>query len=117
MEPRSMRFDPERVRLNVRSADTHDLLDRITVYRSGLEQEAIRIIEEELRERGVGRAEIYAHKQTLDEKCLRTAGGAVVSCSFCRRPAVAEGWGWFCLWRKLPLFPRKQRYCAEHAPN
>ena len=31
--------------------------------------------------------------------------GTAVRCSFCHRPAVAEGWGWHRLWGVLPLFP------------
>ena len=34
-----MRFDVERVRQNVQQATTEDLLDRLTVYREGMEPE------------------------------------------------------------------------------
>ena len=40
-------FNPERVWQNAREASTEDLLDRVTVYRAGMEPEALEIIEEE----------------------------------------------------------------------
>ena len=43
-----MTIEHERIRDNVHKADTEDLLDRATVYRAGMEPEALEIIEEEL---------------------------------------------------------------------
>jgi hypothetical protein len=43
--------------------------------------------------------------------------GTAVGCSFCHRPAVAEGWGWHRLWGLLPVFPRYYYYCSEHRPD
>ena len=112
-----MRFDSERIRRNVRDTDTEDLLDRVTAYRAGLEPEAIAIIEEELHQRGIGPGEIEDHRRASAESCLENADGTLASCSFCRHPAIAERWGWFRLWRKVPLFPWKYRYCSEHLPK
>ena len=42
-----MRLDLDRVRANVRAAGTEDLMDRSTVWRDGMEPEALDIIEED----------------------------------------------------------------------
>ncbi len=46
-----MDWDADRVRANARQASTEDLLERVTIYRSGMEPEAVEIIEAELRRR------------------------------------------------------------------
>ncbi len=112
-----MKIDPERVLANARQAATDDLLDRVTVYRDGMEPEALAIIEAELRDRGINRAAIDAHAMKQNETCLRSSDGAALQCSFCRKPAVSEGWGWQRLWKMLPVFPRLFRYCADHRPG
>lgn len=109
-------YDPDRVRANVRKADTEDLLDRVTVYRAGMEPDALYAIEEELRRRGVTAAEIDAHARRREEEGVCEAGGAPARCSFCARPAVVRRWGWHWLWGVLPLFPRPFWYCAAHRP-
>src|SRR5262245_37105598 len=112
-----MKLDPERVWQNAREATTVDLLDRLTAYRDGLDPEAKPILEAELRERGIGAMEIHAHGLALEGKCLKNSDGAVARCSWCLRPAVIMAWGWFRLWRVLPLYPWKYRYCQDHAPS
>src|SRR5438128_4151008 len=99
-------FNPERVWHNVRQSSTEDLLDRVTVYRPGLEPEAVEIVEAELRSRGIREKEIeeYALKRSRD--VITLPDGTARECSFCRRPAVAEGWGWHLLWGGVPVFPR-----------
>jgi hypothetical protein len=111
-----MRFDPEKVRVNVRGAETEDLLDRLTFYSEGMEPEALDLIEAELRRRGVGREQIEAHAAGPPQEVLRLDDGTAVRCSFCRRPAVAAGWGWHRLWGVLPVFPRRFAWCAGHRP-
>ena len=44
-------LDLDRVRQNIRQATTEDLLDRMTVYRAGMEEEALELIADELRSR------------------------------------------------------------------
>src|SRR2546428_5665759 len=84
-----MELDLERVRANVRAATTEDLLDRATVYRAGMEPEALDVIEAELRRRGVSVADIEAHEES---RCLRSmvvgADGLPVVCQKCHRPAT-----------------------------
>jgi hypothetical protein len=118
-------FNAERVRTNAQQATTEDLLDRITVYRSGMEPEAVFIIEDELRRRGVDDDTIEAHAAERGFKAILHADGTALKCSFCHRPAVAQGWGWHWLslpiWGKrrpvVPVFPRYLRYCSEHEPG
>jgi hypothetical protein len=107
-------FEPGRVIANARESGTEDLLDRVTVYREGMEPEAVEIIEAELRSRGVGPNEIATHAARHAEEVKVGEGGVAEECSFCRRPAVAWGWGWQRLWNRLPVFPRVFRYCQEH---
>jgi hypothetical protein len=111
-----MKFDTRKVWANARQASTDDLMDRVTVFREGMEPEALAIIEAELRDRGITPEMIEAHARAGREKCVRSADGAALPCSFCRKPAVVEGWGWQRLWGFLPIFPRRFRYCRDHRP-
>ena len=112
-----MRPDPERIRANVRAATTEDLLDRVTVYREGMEPEALDLIEDELRERGVTRDDIAAHELRRRESVLFDSSGVARKCHRCPRPAVTETWGWQRLWGVLPLFRRQFAWCEEHQPK
>jgi hypothetical protein len=113
-----MKYDREKVRENVRKAETEDLLDRVTVYRADMEPDALYVIEEELRRREVTAADIEAHARRREEAGLCENCGMPARCSFCDRPAVARGWGWHRFWgRRLPLFPRLFWYCAVHRPG
>jgi len=107
-------FDSQRVLANVRSADTLDLLNRVTAYRTRTDPEAIQIIEAELRSREYGPGEIEAHAQSLASDVIFLEDGCAACCSFCRLPAVAEGWGWHRLFGRLPVFPRYLYYCKNH---
>jgi hypothetical protein len=111
------RFDADRVRRNVRQADTDDLLDRVTVYREGMEPEALDLIEDELRSRGVMADDIAAHARRHEGQALQSPGGLAAACSFCGRPAVEAAWGWHRLWGVLPLFPRRFFCCDLHRPG
>ena len=111
-----MRFDRERVQSNVRQATTEDLLDRVTVYATGMEADALEIIEGELRSRGVEAQQIAAHAAERARTVIQLDDGTAAPCSFCRRPAVEEGWDWHRMWGRLPIFPRMFRYCERHRP-
>lgn len=100
---------------NVRRADTLDLLDRVTVYRAGMDPDALVIIEAELAQRGIGPAEFEAHLAQRGPLLLDPFGVAY-QCSRCRAPAVVRAWDWHRLWSKIPLFPRLYYFCSEHAP-
>jgi len=112
-----MNFDAGKVRANVRRASTEDLLDRVTVYREGMEEEALAIIEAELQERGLTSEAIQSHGRAQREACLWSTDGIALQCSFCRKPAVSEEWGWHCVWGLIPVFPRRFRYCCDHRPE
>src|SRR3954452_16679006 len=94
----------ERLQRNVRKSATDDLLNRVTVYREGMEPVALRVIEAELRTRGLGWDEIEKHNVALRQAALMdNKMGIAMKCSFCPAPAVAEGWGWHWLWGRLPV--------------
>jgi hypothetical protein len=114
---RGIFFNLERVRRNVRVATTEDLLDRATVYRAGMEPEALDLIDAELDERGIGQDQIRDHARRRSAETSLLPDGTVVPCSFCHRPAVAEAWGWHRFWGLLPIFPRFYHYCGEHRPG
>src|SRR5262245_5612375 len=111
------KFDPERVSDNARKASTEDLLDRVTVYRSGMEPQALAIIEAELAQRGVDRRHIQEHGERREREALEHSDGPAAMCSFCRKPAVTRGWGWHRLFKRVPIFPRRFNYCADHRPD
>lgn len=112
-----MRFDPERVKANVRRADTEDLLDRATVYRAGMEPEAVVIILAELRSRGVSLDDVAAHDEKQRGRLLFREDGMPEKCWRCHRPAIDGATDWFRLLGFLPLFPRRVTWCAEHQPT
>jgi hypothetical protein len=112
-----LHFDRERVLTNVRQAETEDLLDRATVYRAGMEPEALDLIEAELRSRGVTEEEIHKHAERQSGRSIPLPDGTAARCSFCDRPAVAQGWGWHRLWGLLPIFPVLHSYCERHQPS
>jgi hypothetical protein len=111
-----MRLDLERVRANVRAASTEDLLDRATVYRAGLEPEALALIDEELRGRGVGPADLERHAAGRERSLVLGPDGLPVRCCRCARPATVQVRGWQRLWGLMPVFPRRLAYCDEHRP-
>jgi len=112
-----LEFDPERVARNAYEATSEDLLDRITVYREGMEPEAVEIFEAELSSRGIGRAEIEAHAAHRSTRMIPLPDGTALPCSFCPRPAVEQRWGWHRLWGYFPVFPRYLSYCELHLPK
>jgi hypothetical protein len=110
-----LEFNRDRVERNVRSADTEDLLDRVTAFRSGMEPEAIAIIEAELDRRGFNRAAIRDYEAARCAEVVRRPEGFAYRCSFCDRPAVERRWGWHRFWDVVPIFPRVMNYCRRHA--
>jgi hypothetical protein len=110
-----MEMNLDRVRANVQAASTEDLLDRATVHRDGMEPEALAIIDEELRARGVTPGEVFDHAQEREKLAMAGPGGIPLRCWRCSRPAVAQGWRWQRLWGVLPVFPKWVGMCEEHA--
>ena len=110
-----MKFDIERVRDNAERATTEDLLDRATVYRSGMEPVALEVIEAELRSRGLTDGDIERHAAERAE-VVRRDDGSTRPCDFCERPAVTSRSGWHRLWGRVPVFPRTVYYCEACVP-
>ena len=108
-----MELDLGRVRENVRKSSTEDLLDRVTVYRSGVDPAALPVILEELRARGVTPEDVVAHERAASG-VVHDPEGVARPCSRCRKPAVAVEWGWHRMFGKVPLFPRKFYVCDVH---
>ncbi|MBI3822629.1 MAG: hypothetical protein HY289_08115 [Planctomycetes bacterium] len=109
-----MEWNEQKVLLNIRQAETDDLLDRVTAYRAGMETDAIAMIEQELHRRGVPTAEIEARQDEYQRKCLFHEDGTAKKCSYCRKPAVAERTGWLKLFFFLPVIPRRTLCCEDH---
>src|SRR5262249_41534279 len=93
-----LEFDADKGQENARRASTEDLLNRVTVYRAGMEPEALAIIEAELLRRGVRTCDIEDYERAARESVLEDASGVGLRCSFCSAPAVRERWGWHRLW-------------------
>jgi len=111
-----MGLDLERVQRNIRDAETSDLLDRITAYRPGMDPEAIALIEEELRRRGVTAEDLLTHAEHLKRTAIYLPNGTAARCCRCARPASVREDGWHYLWGWLPVIPRAYYNCANHAP-
>jgi hypothetical protein len=112
-----MGFDLRRVAEFIRRADTEELLDRVTVYREGMEPAALDLMEGELDRRGVTRAEIAEHAEERWRNAIPLPDGTARRCSLCVRPAVVQARGWHRLFGLVPFFPRRVAYCEAHRPK
>jgi hypothetical protein len=110
-----MKLDLKRVAEYIRRAATEELLDRVTVYREGMEPAALDLMEGELDRRGVTREEIAAHGARRRETAIFLADGTAMRCSFCDRPAVKQARGWHRLFGLVPIFPKLFAYCEIHS--
>jgi hypothetical protein len=106
-------MDLERVKKNAKESTDEDLLDRVTVYRAGIEEPALEVLEQELRSRGVTDEQVEAHRE-MSRNVLWEKPGLAWRCGFCDRPAVVELVRWHRLLGIFPLFPRLVRCCREH---
>src|SRR6478736_9911781 len=110
-----MDFDLKRVAEFIRKADTEELLDRVTVYREGMEPAALDLMEGELDQRGVTREEIAEHDARQRENAIMLPDGTAMRCSFCNRPAVVQARRWHRLFGRIPIFPRIFACCTVHS--
>jgi hypothetical protein len=109
-------LDLKRVAAFVRAADTEELLDRVTVYRAGMEPAALDLMEAELDRRGVTRSDIADHHIARRERgAIMLPDGTALRCNLCPRPAVVRRWGWHRLFGVLPVFPRVFARCDVHS--
>ncbi len=136
-----MDLDLKTVAAFIRKAETEELLDRVTVYRDGMEPAAVDLMENELARRGYKPDAIAEHGRQRRETVLFHEDGTAIACSLCRRPAVVRIRGWYRIGARsgfyaatdsmvpnviqlvgrkllgwLPLFPWTFFYCDEHAP-
>lgn len=115
--PFMMRFDLRKVASYIREAESEDLLDRVTIYREGMEPVALDLMEMELDRRGVTREQIAEHDLHRRESAIMLDDGTALRCSFCDRPAIVRGRGWHRLFGRVPIFPRIYARCERHAPR
>src|SRR5437016_694870 len=106
-------IDNEKVQANISAATDEDLLDRVTVYREGMEPWALALAEAELRQRGIGLDEQERHEAERRQALVFDATGLPVKCERCGRPAAEQRWSVHRLWGLLPLFPRRVALCNE----
>jgi hypothetical protein len=109
-------LDLRKVAAYTRRAQTEELLDRVTVYRDGMEPAAIDLMENELARRGLSPEEIEEHGRARRQTAILLDDGTAQRCSFCDRPAVRRAWAWHRLWGRVPAFPRVFSYCDLHRP-
>jgi hypothetical protein len=112
-----MNAEKERQLIRIRDAQTEDLMAEATIYRPGMEADALREIDAELRDRGVTAAELLDYVSERQPNLLIDENGLPWQCSLCKQPAESEGWGWHYLWGKVPIFKRWFRWCRTHAPQ
>ncbi len=109
-------MDLKRVRERAKEATTESLLDRVTVYRAGMEESALEVLEQELRSRGVTAEAVTAHAAALERAVLWERPGLAWRCSYCERPAMVWRTRWYRIFfGVVPIFPLQVRCCAEHA--
>jgi hypothetical protein len=101
---------------SIRESSTEELLDRVTVYREGMEPAALDLIEGELSRRGFNSTAISDHEAERKAQGLLLIGGVAWPCSRCNRPAVRRAWTWLRLARWIPVLPWRLRFCQEHDP-
>jgi hypothetical protein len=106
---------PERLQTYAKRAATAELLDRVTVLRGAMENEAVDVFLAELAKRGLGPEEVLQHDRAYRHRALQQTDGTPATCARCHRAAVAEREGWHKLWGLLPLCRRKQFLCEDHA--
>src|SRR2546426_12572314 len=99
-EESTMDMIVERLRQKAKQATTEDLLDRVTVYRAGMEEEALDVIEQELQSRGVTDEQVRSHTERLEPVVLWERPGLAWRCSYCDRPAVGCRWRWYRIFRQ-----------------
>ncbi len=109
-----MELNLKKVAAYIRRAETENLLDRVTVFRSEMEPAALDLMEGELSRRGISEEKIAEYAELRREGIMMKASGEPLHCYFCERPAVQRGRGWYKLWGRIPIFPRIYSRCELH---
>ncbi len=100
----------------IRRATTVELLDRVTIYRDGMEPAALDLMEGELDRRGVTHEEIAEHDAKQRAVAILRPDGTARRCEKCDRPAVHQHRGWHKLYGWVPVFNRTFYLCEDHRP-
>ncbi|MBP3955763.1 hypothetical protein J8F10_10760 [Gemmata sp. G18] len=111
-----MRFPLREIAQYIRSAPTEELLDRVTVYREGMEPAALDLMEGELDRRRVTRAQIADYDAKQRATAIMLPDGTAQRCERCDRPAVYQRRGWHRTYGWLPVFRRTFYFCSFHQP-
>jgi len=110
-----MQFDVRKVAEFVRKAESEELLDRVTVYRDGMEPAALDLMEGELDRRGYSREEIADFEEQRRATALTCRDGTIIRCILCDRPATVRGRGWLKIFAGgVPVIPWRFPYCDFH---
>ena len=110
-----LRLDLRQVAAYTRKADTEELLDRVTIYRKGMEPAALDLMEMELDRRGFTLDDIAGHDRIRRETAIILPDGTALRCNFCDRPAIVRARGWHKLFGLVPIFPRIFARCERHS--
>lgn len=98
-------------------ASTRELLDRVTLFRKGMETEAIEILEKELSRRGVSPRDCQEHQEKWAPKILWDSEGLPRTCCKCQNPATSLGKAWVRFFGLIPLIPYRAAFCEDHLPK
>jgi len=98
----------------MRKASTEDLLNRVTVFREGMEPAAVDLMEGELARRGLSPEQIEAHDRARRAYALFWPDGSAVKCKRCDRPAEVQKLRWHRIFGRVPVFPWRVALCKEH---
>jgi hypothetical protein len=109
-------FRPERRLSRIAQMPTAELLDRVTVLKELMDEDALELMQAELAGRGIGPDEIGAHLRDMRFKLVKHTDGTAAICMKCGRAATGTANGWHRLWGLVPLFKRREYWCDEHAP-
>lgn len=109
-----LEFNPDKCRESAKQSTNEELLDQVEFFGEWLEREAVRIMESELRGRGVTLLERQSHEKKWRHRVLRDREGWPKLCGQCNRAATVRKLAWAKLFGIVPLFPRPAVYCAEH---
>ena len=109
-----MQLDLEKVRIYAKNADNRALLDRVTVFKQGMETAAIEIIKKELLQRGISQSDINQHENTYKDLVILGPEGLPRLCKKCALPAISREWGWLKVFGILPILPWQNLFCEDH---
>ena len=110
-------FRADRRLARIRGFSDEELLDRVTVLKEQMDDDALELMHAELAERGLGPDEIGAHLCDMRPKVILHPDGTPATCYECSRAAVVAGKSWHLLWGVLPLFRRTMYWCEEHGKS